>query len=225
FPQGLPARRRAELLSAWRRQDGRTEVALGASPSFPWTAVKDVGEFDSPHHRTPLLARLAAQALAPAAGGERILAFNPEHGFLPALLLETRRPAEIALLGRDTLAEQAARANIAAALQAWGRTEETRLVPAPALAATPWLPAPAGALDPGYDLIAGPLLWKEGPRALAATLSACGAALRADGKGLLLLAVGTSQMEGLKRPARAAGLAHGREARHKGNAALCLRRK
>lgn len=230
FPGGLPEPHSAEEIAdlvPWRRHDVAGSLDLEELPGLPHIAVQDVEEFDSEHFRTPLLTTLAEREQNSRDGNtnrDRVLVLNPRHGFLAMRLVDLLRPDQLALLGRDTLELDVARINVQNALSRIDPSGRTRLVEAATLPGLPWLPAAADENQQGFDLIATPLLWKEGPDGLRATLEALGAALRPGPDARLLVAVGSGQLEGLKRLVTAAGLHYGRPLKRRGFVAIALRR-
>ena len=226
FENGLPRPEHFSPLEPWQREDVEEELHLKGMKPIPHVAVHDVEEFDSEHFRTTLIMKLAERERPPRDDqSERLLLFNPRHGFQAARFLADRRLSEVAVGGRDTLELAVARTNINAILQQWSLADFTSVQEAPALPSRPWLPAPETAESPGFDLIAGPLSWKEGPAAHAETLAALRAALSTDPKGLLMLSVGVGQLDSLRKIAVKVGLRTGREIKKKGTAAICLRRR
>ncbi|MFH0945811.1 MAG: methyltransferase [Planctomycetota bacterium] len=226
FEKGLPLPDHLSPLDPWQREDVEEELHLRGMKPIPHVAVHDVEEFDSEHYRTTLMVRLAERERPVRDGqSDRLLLFNPCHGFLAARFLSERRLSEIALSGRDTLELAVARTNISAVLGQWSLDDCTSLGEATALPSRPWLPAEETPENRGFDLIAGPLLWKEGPAAHAETLTALKNALSTEPKGLLILSVGAGQLDTLRKIALKVGLRCGRELKKKGTAAICLRRR
>lgn len=225
FENGLPEPKHDDALAPYLREDVAKSLSIGDLHLKDHLAAHDVEEFDTAHFQTPLLAELVQRQL-PAEDlieRERILVVNPAHGFLAELLLLEREPATIALLSRDTLELAIARRNV----EAFAASEQfavTKVELAQPSMTLDWLPAPRDVSGIGYDLIVGPVAWKEGQEAVALTLKAYLAALSESPEAALVLAVGAGQAQALRRIARENGLRASRDLTRKGYTAVMLRK-
>jgi SAM-dependent methyltransferase len=225
FEGGLPEPERGDALTPYLREDVAKSLSVGDLHLKDHLAAHDVEEFDTAHFQTPLLAELLQRQL-PAEDlieRERILVVNPAHGFLAELLLLEREPATIALASRDTLELAIAKRN----LEAFAASEHlavTSVELAPTAMTLDWLPAARDVSGIGYDLIVGPIAWKEGHDAVALTLKAYLAALSDAPEAALVLAVSAGQAQALRRIARENGLRASRDLTRKGYTAVLIRK-
>ncbi|MGE3854716.1 MAG: methyltransferase [Planctomycetota bacterium] len=198
----------------------RQDLAQSAD-GMPAIAVHNVAEFDTLDYRNRLFDKTlhACFKAKPAdeARGERMLVFNPRHGYLVRQLMLSRRPGETVVVDRDALALEATSANLTIEpLQGL----QVRIVAGLALGAHDvWAQEP---LAGPFNVIAGVLRDDEGRGGLQRLLLEAAQLLAPD--GVLLLGMASAEVGTLLKPAlKGTGMRLSRQFKRKGFVAQLLR--
>ena len=206
------------LLCPYLREDFAT-AATGSADGMPAVAVHNLAEFDTLDYRNRLFDKVlqACYPLPKDGRPERMLLFNPRHGYLARQLMLARKPAETVLVDRDALALETTTANLRIPQL---RGLNLQVVAGLALGAKDvWCREP---LAPPFNLIAGIVREDEARGGLHRLLIEAAQLLAPD--GVLLLGLASAEVGTLLKPAlKGTGMRLSRQFKRKGFVGQMLR--